>query len=326
MSKYKIVISDYYYPNIDQELRVFKSLGDDVKIVDCTQIYSGGVKDPDQLIPFVEDADALIVQFARINAEVIASMQRCKVIARYAIGVDTIDIEAATKKGIRVANVPDYCIDEVANTAIGHMLNATRKISMSRDLLLEDRFSMDALFPMKRLCDATLCLLGFGNIARNVYSKVKPFFKEIIVYDPFFKNQTDFPDVRFLTLEEALACADVISIHVPLNKATQEMLSSEQFSLMKDGVVLVNTARGGLIDERALLDALEAGKVGYCGLDVLSSEKFNKSPFLHHPRVCLTPHIGWNSEGALLELQRKTAENVVSMLLNGKPIYCINFQ
>jgi D-3-phosphoglycerate dehydrogenase len=324
MSKYKIVISDYYYPNIDQELHVFESLGDDVEIVDCTKVFPGGAKSPEQLSPIVRDADALIVQFAQVNAEVIEAMQRCKVIARYAIGVDTIDIEAATKKGIHVANVPDYCIDEVANTAIGHLLNAMRKISLSRDLLLRGEFSMDAINPIKRMCDSTLCLLGFGNIARNVYLKSKHLFGNIVAYDPYFPNKEDFPDVVFLPLEEALAQADAISIHVPLNKATREMISQREFRLMKNGVILVNTARGGLINEQALLEALETGRVGFCGLDVLNSEDFKQSPFLRHPNVCLTPHIGWNSEGALLELQRKTAENVVSALENGQPTYCVN--
>jgi D-3-phosphoglycerate dehydrogenase len=264
------------------------------------------------------------VQFARVNADVIAAMQKCRVIARYAIGLDTIDIEAATKKGIQVANVPDYCIDEVANTAIGLLLDAMRKITLSRDLLLEGKFSMDALNPIKRLSDTTLCLLGFGNIARNVYAKARAFFGKVVVFDPYFQAQADYPEIEFLPLKEALTQADAVSIHVPLNESTRKMLSSEQFEWVQDGVVIVNTARGGLIDEAALLQALDSGKVAYCGLDVLTNEEFADSPFLNHPRVCLTPHIGWNSQGALLELQRKTAENVVSALLDGKAVYCVN--
>ena len=324
MSHYKIVISDYYYPNIDQEREIFKQLGPDFELVDCTKIIPGGAMTPEQLVPFVGDADALMTQFTAVDAQVIEAMQQCKVIAHYAVGVDLIDIEAATRKNIKVANVPDYCIDEVANSAIGLMLDAMRKITFSRDLLLKGEFSINAIEPMRRISGTTLCLIGFGNIARNVYTKAKAFFAKVVVYDPYFKGQADYPEVAFLPLEEALAQADVISIHVPLTKSTRGLLGRKQFEQMKDGVVLVNTARGALIDEDAMLAALDSGKLGYAGLDVLADDEYEHTPFLRHPRVCLTPHIAWNSEGSRQELQRKTAENVVSALLTGKPIYCVN--
>jgi D-3-phosphoglycerate dehydrogenase / 2-oxoglutarate reductase len=324
MNQYKIVISDYYYPNLDNEHKVFERLGEGLKIIDCTKIIPGGAKTPEQLVPYVKDADALIVQFAHITSDVIEHMENCKVIARYAIGVDTIDIEAATKKHIFVANVPDYCIPEVADTAIAHILNAMRKITLARDLLLNGTFTMDAIRPMKRLEESTLCLIGFGNIARNVAKKATPFFKRIVVFDPYFSGIKDYPDIKFLSLEEALAVADAISIHVPLNNSTRNLISKKEFDLMRDGVVIVNTARGGIIDEIALLEAIASGKVGYCGLDVLSTEDFKNSPLLKIPSVAITPHIGWNSEGSMVELQRKTAENVVATLLDGRPLYCVN--
>ena len=181
------------------------------------------------------------------------------------VGYDTIDVKAASEKGIMVANVADYCADEVADSAMAMILNAMRKVTLSRDLLMQGNYSRNTLKPVKRICETTLCLLGFGNIARNLYHKAKAFFKTIVAYDPFFKDQASFPDVLFLPLEEALAQADAISVHVPLNKNTHNLLSTDQFNAMKEGVVLVNTARGGLIDETALLKALETGKVAYCG-------------------------------------------------------------
>ncbi|NPV39773.1 MAG: C-terminal binding protein [Anaerolineae bacterium] len=324
MKKYKIVISDYYYPNLDNELIEFKKLGDSVEIVDCTKIIQGGAKTPEQLIPYIKDADALIVQFAMVTKDVIQAMDCCKVIARYAIGVDTIDISAATQKNIFVANVPDYCIDEVADTAIAHILNAMRKISLSRDLVLNGQFSMDAIRPIKRISETTLGLLGFGNIARDVAEKTKRLFQQIVVYDPYFKFVNDYPFVKFLPFESTIKLADVISIHVPLNDSTRNMISKPQLELMKDGVVIVNTSRGAVIDEAALMDALNSGKVNFCGLDVIGTEDFVNSPFLQHPRVCLTPHIGWNSEGAMNELQKKTAQNVVTTLIEGRPKYSVN--
>jgi D-3-phosphoglycerate dehydrogenase len=324
MSKYKIVFSDHYYTGIDEELSILAQLGDDIEIVDCPQLIPGGADTPEKLIPYIGDADALIVEFTPIPAEVIAAMQKCKVIARTAVGYDSVDVEAATKKGIMVANVADYCTNEVADTSMGHLLNAMRKITIARDMLMQGDYVVTDLEPVKRISEATLCLLGFGNIARNLYGKAKAFFKTVVAYDPFFKDQASYPDVHFLPLEEALAQADAISIHIPLNKDTQNLLSKKEFDAMKDGVVLVNTSRGGLIDEYALMKALDSGKVGYCGLDVLVDEDFENSPFLHHPHVCLTPHIAWDSDEALVELRRKTAQNVVSTFLEGKPIYCVN--
>ncbi len=319
----KIVITDYYYPDLKEEFKVFERLAE-VEIVDLAKIAEGGIKEPDALIPYVKDADALIVQFAAIDKSVIDSMERCKVIARYAIGVDTIDVEAAAAKGIYVANVPDYCIGEVADTAIAHIMNAQRKITLANRLLLEKEFEMDKIRPVRRMENEVLCLIGFGHIARNVAAKMKAFFQEIVIYDPYFKDCASYPEFRFLGFEEAVSEADVISLHVPLNSSTMHMLSEDAFRMMKDGVVIVNTARGGLIDEAALIKALDSGKVGYCGLDVVSTEDFEHSPLLSKEHVLLTPHMGWCSEEAIVELQRKTAENVVETLLHGKPVYCAN--
>ena len=327
MAEYKIVISDYYYANQDQEKAVYAKLGDGVEVVDLTKVAPGGIFEPAQLIPYVRDCDALVVQFAKITPEVIDAMEKCKVISRYAIGVDNINIEAATKKGIYVANVPDYCIDEVANTAAAHLLNGLRKVSYARDLLLDGKFSMQAIEPLRRLQNATLCLLGFGNIARNLYGKMKAFFGRIVAYDPFFKSREDYPDVIFIDdLKRAVAEADAISIHVPLMDSTRGMVNAEVLAACKDGVVLVNTARGGLIDDEALMACLDTGKVGMAGLDVINDEDFSHSPYLHHPKVCLTPHFSWNSAEAGLELQRKAAENVVSTLITGRPVAYVNLR
>lgn len=324
MSHYKIVITDYYYPNQEEENKAYARLGDDVEIVDLTKTAPGGIFRPKELLPYVKDCDALVVQFSSITKEVIDSMEKCRVIARYAIGVDNIDIEAATEKGIYVANVPDYCIDEVANTAIAHIMNGMRKITRSRDMLLDGTFHMNDIRPMKRMNEATLSLLGFGNIARNVAVKMQPFFKEILVYDPYFKEKETYPYVQFVELSEALRRADAISIHIPLTPATRNMLGEKEFAMMKPEAVLVNTARGGLIDEKALIEALEHGKLGHCGLDVINTEDFENSALLHQEKVTLTPHIAWCSEASVLELQRKVGENVVSALLEGTPVYHVN--
>jgi len=323
MSKYKIVFADYYYPNLDAEMEELRVLGDDLEIVDLTKIAPGGIKDPRELIAYCTDADAVVVQFAKIDREFISKLEKCRVIARYAIGVDTIDLEAAKEFGIRVANVPDYCIEEVADTAAAHILNAARKISVTRDMLLRHDFEMNRAGSIFRIEDSTLALLGFGNVARNLYQKMRAFFKKVVAYDPFFNDTASYPDVEFVSLEDALKAGDVISIHVPLNKATQGMLSAEQFAMMKDRAIIVNTARGGLIDEQAMVEALDSGKIAFCGLDVICGEDFENSPLLNHPKIALSPHVAWRSEEAQIELQRKVARNVVSALQTGKPIYTV---
>ena len=323
MAKYKIVITDYYYPDLKAEYAVFEQLGADVEIVDCMRIFPGGAMTAEQIIPIAEDADAIIVQFAKITKETIACFQRCKVIARYGIGVDTIDIQAAKAKNIYVANVPTYCTDEVADTAMAHLLGCARKITPTRELLLSGQFSMDKIMPMKRVESSTLCLVGFGRIAQNVARKASAFYKRILVVDPYAAQSTDVPKVEFMTLNEALPLADAISLHAPLNDQTRHIISTEQFALMKDGVVLVNTSRGGLIDEDALIATLSSRKRCYCGLDVIATEDFYHSSLLMHPTVTITPHIGWYSEESITDLQRSTAENVVSTLLQGKPKFFV---
>lgn len=323
MSKYKIVFSDYYYADLNAEMEELRALGDEVEIVDLTKVTPGGIKDPRELIGYARDCDALIVQFARVDAAFIQQLEKCRVIARYAIGVDTIDLEAAREKGICVANVPDYCINEVADTAAAHILNATRKLSLTRDMLLADDFSMDRAGRMFRTENATLALLGFGHVARDLYGKMRAFFGRIVAYDPYFSDTAAYPDVSFVTLEEALRAADVVSVHVPLDQSTRNMLSDAQFALMKTGAILVNTARGGIIDEAAMVRALDSGKLALCGLDVLCTEDFAHSPLLRHPKIAVTPHVAWRSEEAQAELQRKVARNVVSVLTTGTTKYAV---
>ena len=319
----KIVFTDYYYDNIEAEREELKALGNDVEIVDLTEIVPGGIKDPKELLPYVEDADAIIVQFAKIDAGLIAALKKCKVIARYAIGVDTIDLVAAKEKGIHVANVPDYCVEEVADTAAAHILNAARKLSVTRDALLNNCFDMNQVRPSFRLEESTLGLLGFGNIARNLYGKMKGFFKRVVAYDPYFLRQADYPEVQFMSLEEVLTCSDVVSVHIPLNDSTKNILSEKQFSLMKHNAILVNTARGGLINEDALIKALDNGEFAYFGTDVICGEDFASSPLPRHPLIAVTPHVAWRSDEAQKELQRKVAVNVVKALTEGKPVYCV---
>jgi D-3-phosphoglycerate dehydrogenase len=323
MSRLKIVFTDYYYPDNNREVDILNKLGD-VEIVDCTKIIPGGIKDENKIIEYAAEADAIIVQFAKISRKVIENLKNCKIISRYAIGVDIIDLDAAREKGIVVANVPDYCIEEVSDTAIAHIFNCLRKVTLANNLLRQGEWAYAKIKPIHRFSSHKVGLVAFGHIARRVAEKLQPFGISLMAYDPYFKEQEKYPWVKFVSLEELLAQSDIISVHAPLNKETHHLINRDRFALMKNGTIIVNTSRGGLIDEVALADAIETGKIASAGLDVLEyfDEEYSKSVLTKYPdKVFITPHFGWYSEEAIRDLQSKTAMNVYEMLINGKPLY-----
>jgi D-3-phosphoglycerate dehydrogenase / 2-oxoglutarate reductase len=328
MPGYKIVFTDYYYPSNEEERKILTQLGD-VEIVDGTLIQSGGLLDEDDIIAHAQDADAVIVQFARMTKKVIDSLQKCRIIARYAIGLDTIDMEAAAKKGIVVANVPDYCVEEVSDTAIAHMLNCTRKVSLANELLHTNQWAYEKIKPIKRFSEHTIGLLAFGNIARRTAEKLSAFNVRLMAYDPYFTDNESYEWIEFVSLETLLSRADIVSIHAPLTPETRHLLNNERFDLMKDGVIVINSSRGELIEEKALLAALEDGKVAMAGLDVLEypDGEYDQSALLgYRDKVFITPHMGWYSEQSIADLQAKTARNVYEMLTNGQPLYSVEWR
>lgn len=325
MAKYKIVITDYYYPHINQELEILNQL-EDVEVVDCTKLINGGAKSEEDVLTLANDADALIVQFASITAKVINGLQKCRIIARYAIGVDNIDLDAAKAKNVAVANVPDYCIEEVSDSALAHIMNCVRKVSYAHTLLHNNAWDYEKIKPIQRLSGQTVGLIAFGHIAKRLAEKLRPFGLNILAFDPYIKDNQGYEWVELVSLEELLSQADIISIHAPLTDSTKHMISQEKISLMKDGVIIVNTSRGGLIDENALEKGIASGKVGMAGLDVLDclDIEYAQSPLCQYPdKIIITPHFGWYSEQAIADLQIKAAQNVVNYFKYGQPIYTV---
>ena len=323
MPDYKVVFTDYYYPDNQKERNILMQLGN-VEIVDGIRIQPGGFLNENDIIAHAQDADAVIVQFAAMTEKVIENLQKCRIIARYAIGVDSIDLAAAAKKGIVVANVPDYCIEEVSDTAVAHILNCTRKVSLANDLIHAKKWAYEKIKPIQRLAGLTVGLVAFGNIARRTAEKLRAFNVHLMAYDPFFSDDQTYEWVDFVSLETLLTQADIVSIHAPLTTETKHLLNQERFGLMKDGAIVINSSRGELIDGSALLDALESGKVAMAGLDVLEGpdSEYAQSALLDHSdKVFITPHMGWYSEQSIADLQTKTATNVYEMLANGKPLY-----
>jgi D-3-phosphoglycerate dehydrogenase / 2-oxoglutarate reductase len=312
---YKVLITDYYYPTLNEEKKVFTDTG--IDIVDGKGICNN----EDDVIYYGKDADALIIQFVPITRRIIENLPKCKIIVRYAIGLDIVDIQAATEKKIMVANVPDYCIDEVADHALTLMLAVIRKLKIATREVADGHWSYKRTVPIQRLSEMSLGLVSFGNIARNFAHKAKALgFKKIRVFDPYITNNHNYRDYDFVSLHTLLQESDVISIHAPSTAETKHMINRNALAMMKEGAYLINTSRGALIDEKALLETLESGKLGGVGLDVLEDEKsIGDNPILKFENVVITPHMSWYSIGSISELQRKVAEQVKQALLQGQP-------
>jgi D-3-phosphoglycerate dehydrogenase len=320
-TRFKAAILDYYYPSLMEERKVLADTG--IEIVD----YNGKCQTEDDVIKYAGDADAVIIQFVPITGRIIENLSKLKVIVRYAIGMDIIDIPAATEHRVMVANVPDYCIDEVADQALSLMLAVTRKIKIAADEVARGNWNYQKIVPIRRFSAMSLGLIAFGNIARNFGAKAQAFgFKQIRVYDPYIKETTaQYPGYDFVDLPTLLQESDVISIHAPATVETKHIINRETLALMKDGAFLINTSRGALIDEAALAAALTEGKLGGVGLDVLEDEKNIKgNPLLKFENVFITPHMSWYSMDSIAELQRKVAEQVKQALLEGRPKYWVN--
>jgi D-3-phosphoglycerate dehydrogenase len=274
---------------------------------------------PEAILKIAAGADALLVTYAKITGDMIAQMKRCRIISRFGIGVDNVDLAAATSARIVVTKVPDYCIDEVSDHALALLLAAARKITQSNAQVHAGRWEMAAVVPIHRLRGAVLGLAGFGRIPQLVAPKAKAFGLNVIAFDPFVPRDVFAREgVESVDFAQLLKRSDYISIHTPLMPETRGLFNADAFRQMKPTAYLINTARGPIVDEAALADALDGGRLAGAALDVMPQEPPVGSPLLGRENVIITPHTSFYSEESLLELQRKAAEEVVAVL-TGKP-------
>jgi len=275
------------------------------------------------ILAVARDADAMIVCYAQITADVVGGLARCKVIGRTGLGVDNIDVSAAAARGIVVTYVPDYCIGEVSDHTIAMLLALARQIPFADKLVQSGRWELPPIVPLRRLQGQVLGLVGFGNIPRAVVPKAKAFGLDVIAHDPYVSQDVLASlGVKGVSLDELLARADFISVHAPLTPATRGLINASAFAKMKKGALIVNTARGPLIDEPALIAALDSGQLGGAALDVVTIEPLPKdSPLLGRDNVILTPHTAFYSVEALIELQTKAASDVARVLSGAPPVY-----
>ena len=315
MTRPIIAVTDSPFPSLDPVKAALAKLDPDIRISKNTSA--------DDILAVAHDADAVIVCYAQITAAILGGLTRCKVIGRTGLGVDNIDLPAAAARGITVTYVPDYCLREVSDHAMALLLALARKVTLSNKLVQSGRWDLAPIVPLRRLEGQVLGLIGFGNIPRAVVPKAKAFGLKVLAHDPYVsKDALSSAGVEGVSFDDLLARSDFISVHAPLLPATRGLINAAAFAKMKRGALIINTARGPLIDEPALIAALDSGHLGGAALDVVTTEPLAKeSPLIGRDNVILTPHTAFYSVEALTELQTKCATDVARVLSGEQPVY-----
>lgn len=322
MSKYKIVT---YGTTVGKTVGIENETLTKGGYDDFELVHVPGNDDED-FFNVAADADG-VCAWIHLNDTDYARLPKCKVIAVPAIGTDRFDLAAATKYGICVANIPDYCVEEVATHTFALVLDCCRKITFLDRCVRNGRFEASSPWPMYRMKDRTYGLVSFGNIPQRIAEMLQPLGVNIIAYDPFVDdNKFEAKGVqRMNTVNELFEQADYISVHTPHLPATHHMIGKEQFSLLKDGAIVVITGRGGVVDEDALKEALINGKVSCAGVDVIEDEVNNLSVLMGMDNVVMTSHVAYYSETASEDLKRKAMEHIIDVVRNKKaPMNLVN--
>jgi D-3-phosphoglycerate dehydrogenase len=316
--KFKVVATDTHLFPLREELEVLGTL-------DCT-VVSAVCKSEDETIAACRDAHVVLDTSAKITRKVVGELANALAICRYGVGVDTVDIPAATEHGIIVANVPDFCFDEVADTAMSLILSVPRKVHRLNALVHQGVWNKEVARPVHKFRGATLGLFAFGNIARNVCRKAAAFGFRILACDPYLTAERvrEYP-VTLVDFETLLRESDLISVHAPLTDETRHQFNEAAFRRMKTSAFFFNLGRGPIHDQPALTRALAEGWIAGAGLDVLEKEPPDPAdPILKLDNVVFTPHYASYTEEAYQELQRKTGENAAAVLRGQFPKYLVN--
>jgi D-3-phosphoglycerate dehydrogenase len=315
MPRTLIAVTDSPFPSLDPAKAALQRVDPELRMA-----KSASAED---ILAVARDADAVLVTYAKLPGELLRQLTRCKAIGRFGLGVDNIDIPAAAELGITVTYVPDYCMQEVSDHAMALLLALARKIPLSNSLVQAGRWEMPAVVPIHRLAGRVLGLVGFGNIPRTLAPKAKAFGIRVLTHDPYVSQETlAAAGVDSVAFDRLLELSDFVSIHAPLMPATRGLFNAEVFRRMKKGAMLINTARGPLVDEDALVAALDSGHLGGAALDVVAVEPLSKeSKLIGRDNVILTPHTAFYSVEALDELQTKCAADVARVLSGEAPIY-----
>jgi D-3-phosphoglycerate dehydrogenase / 2-oxoglutarate reductase len=312
---FRVLITDRAWPDCSIERDVLKSVG--------AEVVEAPRTDEQTLISLARDADAIGTNWAPVTANVIRAASRCKTVARFGIGLDNISVPTATGLGIPVTNVPDYCVSEVSDHALALLLAAARNVAFFHARTKAGEYNLSAGPPMRRLSEMTLGLVGFGHIARALFPKARALGMTVIA------NTRRLDDCgtgcAMVPLDELLAKSDFISLHAPLSDSTRHMISGPQLARMKPTAWLINTSRGGLIDNTALKAALAAGRIGGAALDVFEPEPPDLSDLLYRDeRVIVTPHAAFVSAESLHELRLRASRQIADALEGKRPANVVN--
>ena len=318
-SKLKVVITDLGYPSYQVEKDQLAGVDVELVLADCcTQAEVGQA---------CKDADGVITRLAPVGAQAIGMMEKCRIISRYGVGVDNVDVPAATAKKIIVANVCNYCNEEVSDHALALLMACVRKISIRDRQVRAGMWDIGAKDPVYSTAEKILGLIGYGQIARTFHRKVSGLaLGQVLVYDPFVPaEQIHKAGAKSVELIQLLEQSDYISIHAPLTESTHHLIGAQQFNAMKDTAILINTSRGPLVDPDALYQALKTGKINSAGIDVHDPEPPKADCKLFElDNIVLTDHAGWYSQESQLRLQGSAARNVAMVLAGKPPLFCVN--
>ncbi len=324
MAKISVVVTDYIEPDLAWETEQLGRLG---AAFSHHQLKHGS---PAQLVEAAAEADVVIVNMARFDADVIAGLQRCRLLIRHGIGYDNVDVAAATARDIPVANIPDYCVDEVAEQALMLILACQRKLARQLECLRasakQRQWDFGPVSPIHRLHGQTVGIVGLGRIGGTVFRMLEGFGVRRLVCDPYLSaERRQAFGVTPIPLDDLLAEADIVTVHTPLNAETFHMFDAARFRRMKPTATLVNTARGGIVDLAALDQALRAGTVALASIDVYEQEPPAPDfPLLHNPRALCTPHLSWLSEESGWIIRQRIVEDVERFLRGEAPRSQVN--
>jgi len=308
--RYRVVITDCDHGSVEEEKKEFGLLG--------AELVLAQVRKEEELIRVCKEADGLINQYALLTRRVLENLPKCKVVARYGVGVDSIDLKAATDLGIIVANVPDYCVDEVASHTVAMILTLARKTAFFDRKVKSNQWDFTQGMPIDRIQGKTLGLIGCGRIGLEVAKRISPFGVKVLAFDPYIQKAER--GIELTDLGTILKRSNFISIHCPLNDSTHHLIGEREFQIMEKRPLLINTSRGPIIKEKALIKALEEGRISGAGLDVLETEPPDSgNPMLEMENVIFSPHVGFYSEESISELKQRTAKNVADVLSGKKP-------
>ncbi|WP_290810956.1 C-terminal binding protein [Halovivax sp.] len=312
-----VVAVGHGFPDLSIERKVFAEA--DVAVREAE------AETEEAVVEAARDADALLIQHAPVGRTVFGAVENLEVIGRYGIGVDTIDLDAATEEGVAVVNVPDYCLDEVPTHAVALLLAVERRIARYDAEVETGSWDWTTGRPIYRLRGRTLGLAGFGELARRVVRKVEPFGFEPIAYDPYVSaDEMADRGVEKVPFDGLLERSDVVSVHAPLTDETRTLFDGDALAAMDEEAVLINTSRGEIVDVDALYDALVDGELRGAGLDVLPEEPPSDHPIVELDSAVITPHAAWYSEESMVQLRRTVAEDVLRVFRGRVPKNPVN--